>query len=88
MIIPKWLLASGILLLAACSSKNEPPQQATSANVYQINMKTSASVNCVAVGGTPTLSHNLNGQSINMCQLANGKQCEEWALLQGACPAR
>jgi putative hemolysin len=37
------------------------------------------------VGGTTTVTHNLNGEAVRMCQMPNGKQCEEWTLGQGAC---
>lgn len=82
MTILKGVLAGTVLLLAACSSNNEEPvQQANSARIN--NLQTSA--NCAIVGGVTTVTHNLNGEAIRMCQMPNGKQCEESTLGRGAC---
>lgn len=94
---PRLLLAATVFLLAACSSSEntenqEPIQQAqaTSAHVAQlvIGMANPASVNCTRAGGRLTLASQLDGSTLGMCQLPNGKQCEEWALMRGACPTR
>ncbi|MBP1129954.1 MULTISPECIES: DUF333 domain-containing protein [Serratia] len=78
----KWVLASAVLLLAACSSKNEEPvQQGNSARINSLQ----TSANCAIVGGVTTVTHNLNGEAIRMCQMPNGKQCEESTLGRGAC---
>lgn len=79
------MLAAGILL-SACSS--EPEQQATSANVHQrIEMSDAATENCALAGGTLALSSQLDGSTVGMCQLPDGKRCGESALVRGACPA-
>lgn len=79
------VLAAGILL-SACSS--EPEQQATSANIHQrIDMSDAAVENCALAGGTLALSSQLDGSSVGMCQLPDGKRCGESALVRGACPA-
>ncbi len=78
----KWLLAGAVLALAACSSNSEePPQIATSANIGLIP----TSANCASVGGVTTIAHTLNGDALRMCQMPNGKQCDESALGRGAC---
>ncbi|AGB82419.1 Putative hemolysin [Serratia rubidaea] len=78
----KWSLAGAVLLLAACSSNNdEPQQQGTSARIDHLP----TSAHCANVGGTTTIAHTLNGEAVRMCQMPDGKQCEEWALGQGAC---
>ena len=78
----KWLLASAVLLVAAGSGKKEEPvQQGNSARINTLQ----TSANCASVGGTTTVAHNLNGEAVRMCQMPNGKQCEEWTLGQGAC---
>ncbi|CNE93040.1 DUF333 domain-containing protein [Yersinia nurmii] len=85
------LVAAAVLFLTACSSNSNddyiPEQQATSASVHHVNMSNPASVNCANAGGVLTLAKQLNGGSIGMCQLPDGKRCEEWALMRGACPA-
>lgn len=73
--------------LSACSS-SEPEQQATSANVHQrtvVTMAAPASDNCARAGGTMAFSRQLDGSSVGMCQLPNGKRCGELALMQGYC---
>ncbi|TQI80639.1 putative hemolysin [Serratia fonticola] len=85
MFTAKWLLVGAVLSLAACSSNNEePPQIATSANIGVIP----TSENCASLGGVTTIAHTLNGDALRMCQMPNGKQCEETALGRGACASR
>jgi putative hemolysin len=68
----KWLLASAVLLLAACSSNNEEPvQQGNSARINTLQ----TSAGCAAV----------DGEALRMCQMPNGKQCEERTLGLGSC---
>ncbi|ATA22180.1 putative hemolysin [Gibbsiella quercinecans] len=86
MIVARGLFASAVLLLAACSSNgsnDEPVQKATSLNIN--TLPTSAL--CARAGGVTTVAHSLNGDAVKMCQMPNGKRCEEWALGQGACSA-
>ncbi|QCR36046.1 DUF333 domain-containing protein [Nissabacter sp. SGAir0207] len=85
------LFAGTLLALTGCSSHeddmqyaDEPAQQGTSAHLNRANP---ASLNCGRVGGQLTLARQLDGSTIGMCQLPNGKQCEEWALMRGGCPA-
>lgn len=80
------LLAGAALLLSACSSNNEPPQQATAAHVQpHVVMSSMAEANCNSAGGTLAFSRQLDGSRIGMCQLANGRRCDEQALIGGAC---
>lgn len=82
-----FLLVSAVLLLAGCSSAdNEPPQQATSAHVpAKVVMSELAASACSGAGGSVALSHQLDGSSVGMCQLANGRRCDESALTSGSC---
>ncbi|ATM85816.1 DUF333 domain-containing protein [Yersinia massiliensis] len=96
--VSSWFVGGAMFFLAACSSNDsantasnnnetyEPVQQATSAHA-KVTMANPASVNCANAGGVLTLAKQLNGSSVGMCQLPDGKRCEEWALLRGACPA-
>ncbi|AHG22543.1 lipoprotein [Chania multitudinisentens RB-25] len=83
MTMAKCLLTGAVLFLAACGSNNnvEPPQEGTSASINMIP----TSAPCASVGGVTTIAHNLNGDTLRMCQMPNGKQCEESTLGQGAC---
>ncbi|MGK3137583.1 DUF333 domain-containing protein [Pantoea trifolii] len=83
-----FLLAGATLLLSACSSNsdNEPPQQATAAHVQpRVMMSSMAEVNCSHAGGSLAFSRQLDGSRIGMCQLANGRRCDEQALMGGSC---
>jgi putative hemolysin len=44
-----------------------------------------ASENCVAKGGRLVIETAPGGQ-YGVCLFADNRQCEEWALLRGACP--
>ena len=80
-----FLLAGATLLLAACSS-NEPQQQATAAHVSpRVVMDDMAASICDNAGGSLAFSRQLDGTSIGMCQLDNGRRCSESALLGGTC---
>ncbi|MEM6159254.1 DUF333 domain-containing protein [Erwinia sp. P6884] len=83
-----FLLATAVLLLAGCSSDadNEPPQQATSAHVpAKVVMSELAASACSGAGGSLALSRQLDGSAVGMCQLANGRRCDEGALTSGSC---
>lgn len=77
------------MMLVGCSSHsedNEPPQQATAAHVPpKVVMSDFASSACASAGGTLALSRQLDGSSVGMCQLANGRRCDENALSGGSC---
>jgi putative hemolysin len=46
-----------------------------------------ASENCVAGGGRPVIETAGDGGEYGVCPFEDNRQCEEWALLRGACPA-
>lgn len=83
------MLAGAALLLSACSSDtadNEPPQQATSAHVIvKPQMSAMAASACGNAGGSLAFSRQLDGSSVGMCQLPNGRRCSETALMGGSC---
>lgn len=82
------LLAGTALLLSACSSNNdnEPPQQATAAHMQpQVVMSSLAESTCAQAGGALAFSHQLDGSRVGMCQLSNGRRCDENALISGRC---
>ncbi|WP_067701651.1 MULTISPECIES: DUF333 domain-containing protein [unclassified Erwinia] len=82
------LLLGASLVLSGCSSdsNDEPPQQATSAHVpTKVVMSDLAASACSNAGGTLALSRQLDGSAVGMCQLANGRRCNESALAGGTC---
>ncbi|RWR03675.1 hemolysin [[Pantoea] beijingensis] len=85
--VTTFLLVGAAFVLSACSSAdNEPPQQATAAHVPpKVVMSELAASSCASAGGALALSRQLDGSSVGMCQLANGRRCGESALLNGSC---
>lgn len=76
------------LLLSACSSNNEPVQQATAAHVapgLKAAMTASGEANCAMIGGSLSVARQLDGSAIGMCALPNGKRCSEQSLAAGSC---
>jgi putative hemolysin len=45
-----------------------------------------ASENCVASGGRLVIETAGDGGQYGVCLFEDNRQCEEWALLRGACP--
>lgn len=61
---------------AACSSEAPPPQLANPASEH-----------CVQQGGKHVAEKRPDGAAFGVCQFEDNRQCEEWALLRGRCPA-
>ena len=70
---PLWLTLGSALLLAACSTT--PP----------LEMTHPASRHCVQQGGGHSVENDGLGEFL-VCQFAENRQCEEWALVRGECP--
>ncbi|WP_409308674.1 DUF333 domain-containing protein [Pectobacterium sp. B1J-3] len=91
----QWLLTVAVLLLAGCSNgeKNttENKQRAelneNKNSIVLLKSSTPLDVNCTLIGGTMAMSRQLDGANIGTCQLANGKRCDERAVMNGTCPA-
>ncbi|WP_118985942.1 putative hemolysin [Photorhabdus sp. CRCIA-P01] len=77
-----------IAVLAGCSSqagKISIQYQAIQYFQPEVALRDNARVICSDAGGMPALAIQLNGAQVPVCQLANGKRCDERALLQGSC---
>nr|WP_113868318.1 MULTISPECIES: DUF333 domain-containing protein [Brenneria]MCV9877580.1 DUF333 domain-containing protein [Brenneria izbisi]MCV9880855.1 DUF333 domain-containing protein [Brenneria izbisi]NMN91833.1 putative hemolysin [Brenneria salicis ATCC 15712 = DSM 30166]RBP59880.1 putative hemolysin [Brenneria salicis ATCC 15712 = DSM 30166]RLM29875.1 hypothetical protein BHG07_13845 [Brenneria salicis ATCC 15712 = DSM 30166] len=89
----QWLVTVAALVLAGCSGgekaaavdKRDPALDENS--VVLLKSSTPLDVNCTLIGGTMALSRQLDGASVGTCQLANGKRCDERAVMNGTCPA-
>jgi putative hemolysin len=46
-----------------------------------------AARHCVEQGGVSTIEKNGRGGEFGVCTFADNRQCEEWALMRGNCPA-
>ncbi|WP_323853924.1 DUF333 domain-containing protein [Xenorhabdus koppenhoeferi] len=76
-------------ILAGCSGYQTKVSQSHNKH-YQysdlgINLSQDASETCSDIGGILTLTKQLNGSHFPVCQLANGRRCNEQALLDGGC---
>jgi putative hemolysin len=74
-----WMAAA----LAGCTWVAHP--DATPGSGGQI--ANPASENCVRQGGTLAIQTRGDGGEYGICVFPDNKQCEEWALLRGDCPA-
>lgn len=82
-----WLLATSALFLVACSSHSnqEPEQQGTSAHLPpEQRAMTVIEASCINAGGSPTTAQQLDGSSVEMCQLADGKRKPMASLARNA----
>ena len=73
----EWALLRGLCPAGGirCAETARPVQRANP-----------ASQNCVQQGGKLVIERGPGGE-IGMCLFENNRQCEEWALLRGLCPA-
>ena len=60
--------------------------KAVSGTQETIGKANPASANCLAKGGTMTIEQRGDGGEFGVCTFEDNRQCEEWALLNGACP--
>ncbi len=74
------------LMLAACSTAAPPPETAPGPT-QPAQIANPASQNCIDQGGTLQIEERGDGGQIGVCYFEDNRQCEEWALMNGACPA-
>jgi putative hemolysin len=53
----------------------------------QAQLANPASQRCIAGGGTLQIEQRPGGGQFGVCIFADNRQCEEWALFRGHCPA-
>lgn len=92
-----FALFVSLFFLGACGTK-APKEElitdtATSTEVVEtvsetesLSLANPASVNCVAMKGTPKIVTRADGNQYSICYFMDNRQCEEWALLRGDCP--
>jgi putative hemolysin len=83
---PVWLLPVFLMLcfLDGCStlalaSNASHPQSVTA-------LANPASQNCIRQGGALTIQKRGDDGEYGVCVFEDNRQCEEWAMLRGACP--
>lgn len=75
-------LRAGVLLalvVGACSDDAASPPT--------IGLANPASEHCIAQGGRLEIETAGDGGQYGVCLFEDNRQCEEWALLRGECPA-
>ena len=77
------ILCLAALLLAACAAPAPAPPPTQPA----ANLANPASVNCDKQGGKLSIQKRPDGGEYGVCIFEDNRQCEEWALLRGDCPA-
>ncbi|MDC9595411.1 putative hemolysin [Xenorhabdus anantnagensis] len=93
MLIKRGIILGNLLLIGAILVGCSGHQTSALSNRHKhyqysdlgINLSKDASDSCSDAGGIPALTKQLNGRSIPVCQLANGRRCNEQALLDGGC---
>jgi hypothetical protein len=73
--------AAVFLLSTATLAGCAPPPMKT------MRMPNPASQNCANMGGRVLIAKRGDGGEYGVCLFADNKQCEEWALYRGHCPA-
>lgn len=68
--------------LLACGAFTLPTAQAQTSNAAN-----PASTHCLDKGGTLAFEKDGSGGRFGVCRFEDNRQCEEWALLRGDCPA-
>jgi putative hemolysin len=74
----------------ACSAPQNTPLPAPTAApaaTSALGIANPASVNCEKLGGKTSIQTRADGAQYGICVFAGNKQCEEWALFRGECPA-
>jgi putative hemolysin len=68
----------GLCIATETSAQMQPPPPPQLANP--------ASVNCAQKGGALRIERRPDGGQFGVCVFTDNYQCEEWALIRGACP--
>ena len=75
-------------LIGACSvSQNAPQPTPAPTSAPSSSIANPASVNCEKQGGKVSIQTRGDGGQFGVCVFEGNKQCEEWALFRGECPA-
>lgn len=79
------LAGAFLLALAGCGEDGEEKAADSSAPADEVQIPNPASQNCAAMGGMHEAAESPLG-TYGICVFEDNRQCEEWALLKGACP--
>ncbi|WP_066746058.1 DUF333 domain-containing protein [Proteus myxofaciens] len=88
------LILANFIFVAGCSNQTDQKQISVMQSNKSKNIPTTnlniplqepAKATCVFSGGVPSLTYELQGGQTPVCQFANGKRCNEQALIDGNC---
>lgn len=83
--ITKWVFfLFTATALSGCGSGQATAAAETSS---QSQIANPASENCIQQGGTASIQKRGDGGEYGVCLFEDNRQCEEWALMRGDCPA-
>jgi len=84
---PRLSLSCLAIVLAGCGQQVAPVAgQHEVKSPATTQLANPASDNCIKVGGRLVIEKNPAGAELGVCLFEDNHQCEEWALLRGACP--
>ena len=81
------LLGLMLLCLSACNNPTPVTTADSASGSVPISMPNPASVNCINAGGKEVMQTRGDGGEYSVCVFEDNRQCEEWALFRGQCPA-
>lgn len=76
-----------VAIVAGCLSMSVAGESAGQAVQSPPRLANPASVRCVESGGAVRLERLPDGGQYGVCVFVDDRQCEEWALFRGDCPA-
>lgn len=79
-----WL---SIALLGGCARSSGPVKQTAAASGRSARLANPASQHCVEQGARLKIELSPGGGQYGVCVFPDNRQCEEWALFRGECPA-
>lgn len=81
--------AAVVLIVAACDQDERESYDDNPDGVVRARAMspTAASVNCKRAGGILAMEKRGDGGEFGVCHFHHRRQCEEWAMLLGLCPA-
>lgn len=84
--LSQLLMSALLIALTACVPIPPPSTSETTPEATAIGMANPASVYCTEQGGTLEIETIGSGGEIGVCVFEDNLQCEEWAMMNGACP--